>query len=295
MNTSDDLTAHPLTGAVVVLYRPDPPLALQVVQNLAHQADRLCVVDNTPGADLAPQFSHLPNCTYLPMGDNLGIAAAQNAGVRQLRSQGCRYILFSDQDSIAPDGLLATLLRTHMDLEQAGHRVGAVGPLPIQRSNGRPILESRSLLWQGTQAGHRVMQFDAIISSWSLIKTDTLDEVGPMRESLFIDGVDFEWCWRACYRHNRPSYVMPDLEISHMLGEPTDGPIRISTPFRIYFQFRNYLRLTREPYVPRWWKLKHALKYTAKAVYYPLFMRPRAKYLQRILLGVRDGLRRTPR
>lgn len=275
----------------MVLYHPDPGRVRDTAANLGEQADLLCVVDNTPGADNAPLFAHIPNCTYISHGGNLGIAAGHNTGIRHLLASGCEYVLLSDQDSMAPEGMLDKLLRAHRHLEQAGERIGAVGPLPIQRNTGLPIADPVNKQWEGMVEGMHVMHFDTIISSWSLIKRDALEEVGLMDESLFIDGVDYDWCCRAKYLHRRRSFIIDSLRLSHMLGEETSGRIRIPTPFRVYYQFRNYLRLVRRPYMPGWWKRKNGLKYTVKAVYYPLFLKPRGAFARQIARGIRDGLR----
>lgn len=68
-------------------------------------------------------------------------------------------------------------------------------------------------------------------------------------EKLFIDGVDNEWCWRAATKGYR-FYIAENARIRHMLGKESrkigNKDISISSEFRIYYQFRNYIWLSGE-------------------------------------------------
>ena len=79
-----------------------------------------------------------------------------------------------------------------------------------------------------------------------------------------------------------------------MLGKESrkigNKDISISSEFRIYYQFRNYIWLFRRSYVPFWWKFRHFFKYAVKAVYFPLFVKPRIVYAKQIARGIKDGL-----
>ena len=57
------------------------------------------------------------------------------------------------------------------------------------------------------------------MSSISLIPCKVFNIVGGFDESLFIDGVDNEWCWRAWHKCGLRSFIVEDAEIGHMLGE----------------------------------------------------------------------------
>ena len=40
-------------------------------------------------------------------------------------------------------------------------------------------------------------EVNELMSSTSLIPIEMFSKVGLLEETLFIDGVDHEWCWRA--------------------------------------------------------------------------------------------------
>ena len=89
---------------------------------------------------------------------------------------------------------------------------------------------------------------------------------GGFDESLFIDGVDHEWCWRAWHTHAYRTFIVRDAVIDQWLK--------------------------RLEYTPAYWIKKNGLKYAVKFFYFPIMVSPRGKYLKNILRGIRDGLRR---
>ena len=88
-------------------------------------------------------------------------------------------------------------------------------------------------------------------------------------------------------------FIVENATIIHHLGEGdhkiANRNVAISSTFRIYFQFRNYLWLCRRNYVPHWWKRTNLLKYAVKMVYYPLFVSPRTAFVKGIFKGILDG------
>lgn len=84
-------------AVVVVLYKAEMSVCHQRL--LADGKVTLIVVDNTPDRDLALKGNRL---VYLPLRKNLGIATAQNEGIRQALWLRCDYVIFFDQDSMFP-------------------------------------------------------------------------------------------------------------------------------------------------------------------------------------------------
>ncbi|MDE5877785.1 MAG: glycosyltransferase family 2 protein [Muribaculaceae bacterium] len=280
-------------GAIIVLYRPNLKLIYKVAESLAKQVNELCIVDNTPGADNSIIFTNLPSVTYISLGDNRGLAAAQNIGINHLSAKNMDFIVFSDQDSLPPKDMVSNLLKAYLTIEASGIKVAAVGPMPIQRSTEKPTFDRLSVRFKRRLDNIDVMCMNNIISSGSLMRVSTIQLVGPMLEFLFIDGIDSEWCWRARYKYGLQSFIIPEIKLSHMSGEDTEGRHRIliPTPFRVYYQYRNYIILLSYPQTPTWWKFKNGIKYIIKSVYFPLFLKPRTEFIKKIVTGIRDGLK----
>ena len=190
------------------------------------------------------------------------------------------------------------LLETYLFLKSEGIKVGGVGTRAINKETGMPY-PSKSKEYEkveiktDTQGKATATRCSYIRSSISLIESKIFDEIGNFDEKLFIDGVDNEWCWRAA-AVGYTFYIAENAQIQHMLGKESrkigNKNISISSEFRIYYQFRNYIWLSGRNYVPHWWKFKHFFKYAVKAIYFPLFVKPRMSYARQIVRGIKDGL-----
>ncbi len=284
-------------GAIVVLYNPDFTVTRNALSSLVDQVDQVCVVDNSL-SDHTEELSRFPSVEYKPLLKNIGIAAEQNIGIRYFIDLGYDFVLFSDQDSIAPGNVVDKLLENYQALKEAGIKVGAVGTRAINRQSGLLYVdksnEIRVINKRALSNSSNVTECYSIKSSISLILCKAFNIVGGFDESLFIDGVDNEWCWRAWHKCGLRSFIVEDAKISHMLGEGDRcffwKKVAIASPFRVYYQFRNYLWLCRREYVPRYWKKKNGMKFFVKLFYYPICVAPRAMYLRCIVHGVITGL-----
>lgn len=96
------------------------------------------------------------------------------------------------------------------------------------------------------------------MNSGALIASTAFKHAGLMDTQLFIDGVDSEWCWRASYLMKATFYVDKNIKLAHYLGIDNKRicgkEISITPPFRMYYQYRNYIRLLKRRYVPSSWK-----------------------------------------
>lgn len=276
-------------GALIVLYNPDVNAVDEAVSRLNGQTDLVCLIDNSD-TSLEDYFTNREHVHYIPLMGNRGIAAAQNIGISYLREQGMDFVLFSDQDSLCEEGLVTRLAETYTLLEQNGYSVATVGPVPINKITGKPYVTRQNIIEKFEISGRQFSQMYSVISSFSLTRISTFDIVGMFEEYLFIDGVDNEWCWRAMEKYGLNSFMVEDLSIQHYLGMKTRLPIRQSSPFRLYYQFRNFIILARRNYTPQFWKQRNAIKFAEKVFVYPLLIAPRWQYLKSIVKGCRDGL-----
>lgn len=290
----------PTIGAVMVLYAPDLDVTDKAIEAILPQVDLLCIVDNTPGADLSARFTD-NRIHYIAMSGNSGIAAAQNRGTRWLLDRGVDFLVYTDQDSETRPDTIARLMHGYTILTDGGVKVGLTGTLPVNRETGEPYrLSARRI--DTPDDLHRIpgaegiLEYYSAISSISLIPRQAMLDNGGFDESLFIDGVDHEWCWRAWHTHAYRTFIVRDAVIDHCLGQGdrhlAARQVHIASADRVYYQFRNYLWLKRLEYTPAYWIKKNGMKYAVKFFYFPIMVSPRGKYLKNILRGIRDGLRR---
>jgi len=177
------MTPHDI-AAIVVLYRPDAAV-IDNVRATAAQVERVFAIDNTEQPDdaLAWALRTVPDLSYVALGDNLGIAAALNAGVERARDAGYSWVLTMDQDSTPDEDMVAVLSRCVVSC-QKDVRIGIMSPVQVQEGSGEP--EKR----------HGCISVLTAITSGDLLSIEAWDNVGRFDEGLFIDQVDHDICLR---------------------------------------------------------------------------------------------------
>jgi rhamnosyltransferase len=276
-------------GCILVLYNPNVQLLNKVISSIETQVVALFISDNTPN----PYFI-LPKtkceAIYHKMNGNEGIAAAQNKGLEYFIEQGYDYIFFLDQDSIVEPKMIQNLLSTHVILTRKGIKVGAIGPRPINRQSNK---EYRGSIKKGKEIFNGITEVTELINSASLISVEVLNKTGLMDANLFIDGVDHEWCWRGNHKYGYRFFINEKTTLSHKLGEGDRffaiRKIAIPTPFRTYYQYRNYFWLLKRNYVPLYWKFSNGFKYLIKFFVYPILLKD-TRYIKFMVKGIYHGI-----
>lgn len=230
------------------VFRPDDD-AIGALTATSAQVDGVVVVDDGSGPESDAVIDGLRGRGAIVRrnDDNLGIAAALNAGIVIARERGATHVLFIDQDSRPQAGFVAALEDEEHRASGRGVRVGSIVPevfASIRQARERPdgLLDAVN----GIQSG-------------MLVPLRVLDEVGPLRADFFIDLVDTEFELRL-RRRGLAALAAPGLRLEHQLGHRfrrrrwrpwyrwmTLGPeVTLSTPFRYYYRLRNRLMLNRD-------------------------------------------------
>lgn len=281
--------------AVVVTYEPALEVLEQLLDALVPQVAFVVVVDNGSHSDLAAWNSKRDTRAIglLQLGENRGIAIAQNIGIQWARNRGAGFVLLMDQDSIPLPDMVEKLVSAIS--EQASPATAGPRYLDERQDNHPPFIRFRGLRLErcACSTGESIVPVDYLISSGCLIPIPVLDKVGCMREDLFIDYVDIEWGLRARY-HGFQSYGVCSAHMQHNLG---DTPIKLfgrniplHSPLRHYYHLRNAVLLYKEPWVPLNWKLVDGWRLCLKYVFYSLFAKPRFAHWRMMTLGVWHGL-----
>lgn len=285
-------------AAVVVTYEPEPERLQRALDAVRPQVSMLIVVDN--GSRSTPPRIGADQATLIRLPRNLGVGAAQNAGIRAAQAQGQRFVLLLDQDSVPAADMTRRLLEAHDDAQRAGLPVGAVGARvrdPDGRDDG--FVRFRAGRYEAVSVldPDEWIDCDMLIASGTLIPMAAIDAVGGMAEELFIDKVDTEWCLRARSRGWR-LIGAPKALLHHRLGEGAVRiwfgrwrELRLHQPFRYYYMVRNGLLLRRSPHrTPAWCRAD--LRQLLSIVLYFGLLKPRGfAPLRMMLRGLVDGLR----
>jgi rhamnosyltransferase len=286
--------------AVIVSYCPDSLRLQALVESVALQADRVVIVDNgSPIGALTflRQLADGVRIKLIEFGENRGIAAAHNAGIRYAMENAFSYVLLLDHDSRLLPGCVEQLRRASRRLVESGIKVAAVGPQYNEETSGQRAPFLRFYRWSFckiyAQSTSDVIEASILISSGSLIACETLQAVGLMDETLFIDGVDWEWCFRASALGYRLFGVAAAI-MQHSMGDSgirvLGRTIPLHSPLRHYYVYRNTVLMCGMAQVPFSWKLHFSLRLIARFFIY-LFLAPQRRDRCRLIWrGLRDGL-----
>lgn len=249
------------------------------------------IVDNSP-----EPISPIDGAIMLYHGNQKGIAGAQNMGIRYVMNHtNISYIIFLDQDTVAEENYPLMIVQQMTELSKI-YNIAILGPLVWNK--------------KANERYHSVFHHDVIrqkgfiirreiISSGSCVAVKTLKEIGMFDESLFIDFVDFEWCWRACSKGYLCG-ISDKIQIVHQVGNyeinfPFGYRVIISSPIRYYYQYRNYLWLCRNTWTPLQWKIVTGIKHFLRVFYFPILVKNGAKCWRYMLRGFFDGLKTRPK
>lgn len=284
---------------VIVLFHPSADDIAHVSMLASHVGG--AVVDNSDAPCV--QTDTIGRMAYICNGKNLGIATAQNIGIRTLlaRHPGLRHIVFLDQDSRLGPDYVAQITAAFDAISHELPRLALLGPTAFRQDDGSEyksvIHHDKSVIHHDKSAATSLpfIPRREVISSGSCISTAALADVGLNDEPLFIDYVDFEWCWRASSK-GYVCGITPAVRIAHKVGQrelsfPGGYRVIISAPFRYFYQYRNYLWLCRRSYVPRQWKINKGVKLFLRLLYFPLLVRGGYARWRQMLRGIKAAFR----
>ncbi|MFD9705812.1 glycosyltransferase family 2 protein [Lentzea sp. NPDC059081] len=270
--------------AVVTAYHPDDRLTAVVEAALVTCAD-VIVVDNTPTGVASPAEGLAgPRVEVLRSGRNGGLAGALNDAVRALPEK-TEAVLVLDQDSVLPDGLVATLA-AHL----ADPSIGVIAPTPVDAADG-------TTYERFSPTGDGLVDQDSVITSGMVVRRSVLDAAGPFRDEFFVDWVDNDFCLRL--RRNGVRIVQDmATRLPHSIGDRrehrflgrTVKVLRYSA-WRHYWITRNGLVMIRENVRsnPRW-SLMALLYIGRQALTTAVFEPSRGANVKAIAGGVRDAV-----
>jgi rhamnosyltransferase len=297
MNHRSDEPARPQVAAIIVAYHPEPGTLAQLIHAIETQVATLVLVCNS-AVDI-PETRPDSRCsrTIIRNEVNVGLATAQNMALKQCARLQVDCVLFLDQDSLPDADLVDKLLAAEQRLIQHGFAVGAVGPQLVDADTETtwPYLSAG---WfhtrEITQPDHfGVCPTDMLYSSGSLVRLAHFSIVGYFMESLFIDHVDLEWCYRAS-QHGLHFFGIPSIHMKHRMGE---GHVRlfgrihpIHSATRDYYVFRNSVILLGLAHIPVRWKMNEFVRLLPRSIFYGLLSGEPMRHIWHCLRGISSGI-----
>lgn len=221
-------------ASVVILYNP----ALEVLKNIiacTEQTEIVFVLDNSDSYNqtLIDKINNIDKVEYHNFNSNLGVAYALNFAANLAIKNNFDFLLTMDQDSEATSNFVKKLIEIHRNFKS----VGIAAPYPQNRIH--KILPP----------DNSIHQINKVITSGALLNLRAYIEVGPFMEELFIDYVDFEYCFRL-QRNNYSIYINNDAIIYHSVGNLIKWKLigfrfysTNHSPLRLYYRTRNRFRV----------------------------------------------------
>lgn len=171
-------------SAGIVLFNPDIKRLKENIDAVIVQCVHVYLVDNGSGnidevLELLKEYKK-SKISVICNAKNHGIAKALNQLASAAQKDGYEWLLTLDQDSVSPCNIIEEFEKyiTYQD-------IGILCPVIYDRNKGEEI-----------KAKEGSIEIDECITSGSLLNIKAWNKIGGFDENLFIDGVDFDICYR---------------------------------------------------------------------------------------------------
>lgn len=189
----------------IVSYNPNLSLLKRNIEAVRFQAVDIFVIDN--GSDNINEVEKILgnyiNVHLIKNKRNLGIAAALNQACKIAVEEGFQWILTLDQDSVCSPDFVEGLLKA----KNKCLSVGIVAPVIIDRNVG--------VIGHSTDGIEKVR---TCITSGALTNLKAWKKIGGFDEKMFIDSVDFDFCFRL-RKAGYFVYQTNTVTLDHAIGD----------------------------------------------------------------------------
>jgi rhamnosyltransferase len=223
--------------SIIVVYNAKESAIRSLHQSLVNQVDNLIFVKNDNSN--SEWISRLLHSFLIDLKKNMGIAYAQNRGIETAIKLGAEWVLFSDQDTVYPNDYIFRIFNTVLD--KGLENIGALTPVfydEVKKQYAKIMLTKTKAVFP--ELG-KIYEVAHSISSGTLVPIKVIQKVGLMKEELFIDFVDFEWCWRL-EKKGLKIYCLSAVVIHHQLGDSLKNIAGIKVVSRKLFRFYYIIR-----------------------------------------------------
>ncbi len=280
--------------SIITCFKPDPDCLISLCKNLLNQNSRILLIDNSHAPIRLDDLNLRHNLvSHIKLKKNMGIAYAQNIGIKEAVKNKSEFITFFDQDSVIEDNFIKNILQ---DIESKTD--GIITPFAVDIVNNDPLpsIKLNKLGLPYVFKSHQlqdIFSIDIAISSGTTISSQIIDKVGFFNEALFIDHVDTEWCLR-CRHMGLQIFQTPKAVMKHNIGNNRKkfGPItiQIHPPERCYYQMRNSLSLLKFKHIPKALAIYDILSTLFNRLFLLFISDCKKDYFIALCKGIKDGL-----
>lgn len=288
----------------IITYNPDIERLGKLCDVLQGEGISLFIIDNRSdnAADISDHFATRPGVRVTLNERNLGVAAGVNQLADYALAAGVDYIMPVDQDSRFDDNYAHSMLAHFRNLQRERPQLAALGGkvFDIRKKSYQrfvrftaPRVEKKS---RASAMPYPFVDTDFLITSGTVLSVAGFEQIGPMREELFIDNVDLDWSFRAidC------GWYLAGCEAIHLYQEVgvdsirvplLNIKVRVHDPLRYYYMTRNRLFLYRQPYACRVWMLKDLPRALLKFAFLSVMSPMRKQIIKEHARGMFDSFK----
>ncbi len=227
-------------SAGIVLYNPDIKRLDENIRAIIVQCAHVYLVDNG-SYNFNTIFDFLKRydkskITIIRNEENKGIAKALNQLMLAAKKDGFNWVLTLDQDSVSPSNIIEEF-KKYIEVEN----VGMLCPVISDRNKGITI-----------DAEDGFKEVAKCITSGSLLSVKVWNKIDGFDESMFIDGVDFDICYRL-RKAGHKILCIKSVVLLHELGHIEYRHffiwkvlVKNHSAFRKYYIARNTIYLARK-------------------------------------------------
>ncbi len=222
-------------GVVTVTYNSADVLDdfLDSVNTQTYKDFLLYVIDNDSKDDTAEIIGKVKDkrIVYIQNNENVGVAAANNQGIKHAFEDGCDFVLFLNNDTLFADDTFEKLLQGLKE-----YKADIVVPKMY-------YFDDREMIWFAGGDFDKTFQCDVNHIGFKekdmgqydevkeityaptccmLVTKETIDDVGLMDEKYFVYEDDVDFCYRATIQQKKKMICMPDFQFYHKVGGLTN-------------------------------------------------------------------------
>ncbi|SYW05546.1 conserved hypothetical protein [Oenococcus oeni] len=263
-------------GMVVVTYNPVIKRVSARIRDYSMVIGRTILVDNSDtenSVKIKDSLSGLKNVKIIFNHKNIGLGKAQNIGIQKLTEYPeITKVIFMDQDNYLNQ---RSIIRLNDDISLSDNKIAMFGPG-----------------FEGNK--NDFTRVNELISSGSITKLVTIEDVGFFNNDFFIDFIDFDWSWKASkkgYTLFKDNSVILERNLDNTYPERPGG--RIASPQRFYYMNRNLIYSLKKDSTSRRMKLHWIKSYLRRANFQILHddVYGKTKQFKAFFLGTFDGIR----
>ena len=235
-------------SAVIVTYNPTQQI-LNTIEKLKNQVEKIYIIDNNSSQkEFLKLLKHDEKIEILYNETNIGLAAAQNLGIKKSIKEKYEWILFLDDDSKINDTLILELKKGYLEIENRD-KIAIIAPNilyeNINKKTSYPIKTNFFIKRVKFEEQVNIKKIMFVISSGSLIKVEVINRIGLFKEEFFIDHIDVEFCLRV-NSYGYTILAIKDAILHQKVGNTSEKKIFLfkcfptnHNPKRQFTKFRN--------------------------------------------------------